>query len=102
MSITMLNADNFDQEVRQASGTILVDFYADWCGPCKMQSPIVDALAEEMEGVKFCKLNIDDDPQLAMEFGVMSIPTIMILKDGEITYKQPGLLQKKQIVELLG
>ena len=102
MSITMLNADNFDQEVRQASGTILVDFYADWCGPCKMQSPIVDALAEEMEGVKFCKLNIDDDPHLAMEFGVMSIPTIMILKDGEITYKQPGLLQKKQIVELLG
>ena len=101
MSITMLNADNFEQEVLNVEGTVVVDFYADWCGPCKMQSPIVDALAAERADVKFCKINIDDEPSLAMQYGVMSIPTIMVVKNGETTYKEPGLLQKKALEALL-
>ncbi len=101
MAIVMLNDDNFETEVLKAEGTVLVDFYADWCGPCKMQSPIVDQLSEEMTDVKFCKLNVDDAVETAREYGVMSIPTIMVVKNGEVTYKEPGLMQKAQLKELL-
>ena len=97
--INMLTQDTYEQEVMKAEGTVLVDFYADWCGPCKMQGPIVEQLSEERKDVKFCKLNVDDAP--AMELGISSIPTIMVVKNGEITYKQPGLMQKAQLEALL-
>lgn len=97
----MLTNENFDSEVMKADKTVLVDFYADWCGPCKMQSPIVDEIDGERDDVKVCKINIDQQPELAMRFGVMSIPTIMVVKNGETTFKEPGLMQKRDLLKLL-
>ena len=99
--ILELTQESYEQEVMKAEGTVLVDFYADWCGPCKMQGPIVDQLAGERSDVKFCKLNVDNAPAVAMELGITSIPTIMVVKNGEITYKQPGLMQKAQLEAVL-
>ena len=99
--VKVITQDSYEQEVMQAQGTVLVDFYADWCGPCKMQAPIVDMLSEERSDVKFCKLNVDDAPAIAMSLGISSIPTIMVVKDGEITFKQAGLMQKAQLNALL-
>ena len=99
--IQMLTQDTYEQEVMKAEGTVLVDFYADWCGPCKMQGPIVEQLSNERTDVKFCKLNVDEAPAIAMELGISSIPTIMVVKNGEITYKQPGLMQKAQLEAVL-
>ena len=93
--------ENFDAEVLKSDVPVFVDFYADWCGPCKMQGPIVEQLAEERTDVKFCKLNIDEAMQIAMSLGITSIPTIMVVKDGEITFKQAGLMQKAQLAALL-
>ena len=99
--INMITQDSYEQEVMKAEGTVLVDFYADWCGPCKMQGPIVDQLSEERTDVKFCKLNVDDAPAIAMQLGISSIPTIMVVKNGEITFKEAGLMQKAQLEALL-
>jgi len=99
--VLQLTNDNYEQEVMKSEGTVLVDFYADWCGPCKMQGPIVEQLAEERTDVKFCKLNVDEVMPVAMELGITSIPTIMVVKNGEITYKEPGLMQKAQLEALL-
>ncbi len=101
MAVIMLNKDNYEQEVMKSDKPVLVDFFATWCGPCQMQGPIIDELAEEMTDVKFCKIDIDENPDLAQENGVMTIPTIMIVKNGEITYKKPGLQQKKALIKLL-
>ena len=100
MAITILNDSNFEKEIK-VEGTVVVDFFATWCGPCKMQSPIIDALSEEMTDVKFCKLDVDEAPETARQFGIMSIPTIMVIKDGEVSYQQPGLHQKEQLKDLL-
>jgi thioredoxin 1 len=99
--VKLLTQESYEQEVMKAEGTVLVDFYADWCGPCKMQGPIIEMLSEERSDVKFCKLNVDEAVAIAMELGITSIPTIMVVKNGEITYKQPGLMQKRQIEALL-
>lgn len=96
-----LNSTNFQAEVKDYQETVLVDFYATWCGPCKMQAPIVEELSEQYQDIKFCKLNVDEAIDIAKEYSVMSIPTIMIMKEGEITYKQPGLLSADEISELL-
>ena len=99
--VLQLTNDNYEQEVMKSEGTVLVDFYADWCGPCKMQGPIVEQLAEERADVKFCKLNVDDAAPIAVELGISSIPTIMVVKNGEITFKEAGLMQKAQLEALL-
>ncbi len=99
--IVKLTSETYEKEVMQAEGTVLVDFYADWCGPCKMQGPIVEQLSEERPDVKFCKLNIDEAMPIAMSLGIMSIPTIMVVKNGEITFKEAGLMQKAQLEALL-
>ena len=99
--VNVLTAENYEQEVMKAEGAVLVDFYADWCGPCKMQAPIIEALSNERPDVKFCKLNVDEAIAIAMELGISSIPTIMVVKNGEITYKQPGLMMKGQLEALL-
>ena len=99
--VKVITQDTYEQEVMKADGTVLVDFYAYWCGPCKMQGPIVDMLSEERTDVKFCKLNVDDAPVVAMSLGIASIPTIMVVKNGEITFKQAGLMQKSELEALL-
>ena len=99
--VKVITQDTYEQEVMKADGTVLVDFYADWCGPCKMQGPIVDQLSEERTDVKFCKLNVDEATPIAIELGISSIPTIMVVKNGEITFKQAGLMQKAQLEALL-
>ena len=99
--VKMLDKDNYEQEVMKAEGTVLVDFYADWCGPCRMQGPIVEQLSEERTDVKFCKLNVDEAVAIAMELGITSIPTIMVVKNGQITFKEAGLMQKAQLEALL-
>ena len=99
--ITHITKDTFKSEVLDSNIPVLLDFYADWCGPCKMQAPIVDQLAEEMPDVQFCKINIDEEMLLAVKNQVASIPTIMVVKNGEITYRQPGLLQKEELAALI-
>ena len=99
--ITQITNENYEQEVLQAKGTVLVDFYADWCGPCQMQGPIIEELAAERTDVKFCKLNTDEATPIAIELGISSIPTIMVVKDGNITFKEAGLMQKNELLALL-
>ena len=102
MAILNLTKENFAQEVLQSDKTVLVDFYADWCGPCKMQGPVLEELANDRDDVKVCKLNIDEQRDLAIEYGVMSIPTLMIVKGGEVTYREVGLTQRRELDKILG
>ena len=99
--ITNVTKDNFDKEVMQAEGTVLIDFWAAWCGPCRMIAPAVEKIAEERPDVKVCKVNIDDEQELAIKYGVMSIPTLMVVKNGEIVNTAVGLRPKEEIEALL-
>ena len=101
MAVVKLTTENFDQEVLQAEQTVLVDFYADWCGPCKMMGPVVEELAGEETGVKVCKINIDEEMAVAQKYGVMSIPTFISFKNGEIAGKQVGAVPKSKLQELV-
>ena len=98
MSVIDLTAENFDQTI--AGGTVLVDFWAAWCGPCKMQSPVVDAFAWDHADVTVCKVNVDEQPTLAARFGIMSIPTLMVFKDGQLHKKTVGLSGGDEIEEM--
>ena len=84
MKPVMLTADNFKEEVLETSGLILIDCYADWCGPCKMMAPILEEIAEERQDVKVCKVNVDEQPAIAQAFQVSSIPLLIVVKDGSI------------------
>ena len=99
--ITNVTKDTFNTEIEEAKETVLVDFWAAWCMPCKMLSPAVDAVAQERSDVKVCKINIDEEPELAIRFGVMSIPTLLVFKDGEVANKSVGLISKEDILALL-
>ena len=99
--ITNVTKENFDKEVMQAEGTVLIDFWASWCGPCRMIAPAVEKIAEEHPEVKVCKINIDDEQELAIKYGVMSIPTLMVVKNGEIVNTAVGLRPKEEIEALL-
>ncbi|MBN1621279.1 MAG: thioredoxin [Endomicrobiales bacterium] len=84
MKVKVLNSSNFKQEVLDANETVLVDFYADWCGPCRLVAPVIEDLAEKYAGkVKMCKLNVDDSGDVAMKYGIQSIPTVLLFKNGQ-------------------
>ena len=101
MAVVKITTETFDQEVLQAGQTVLVDFYADWCGPCKMMAPVVEELAGEEPGVKVCKINIDEEMAIAQRYGVMSIPTFIAFKNGEVAGKQVGAIPKSKLQELV-
>ena len=102
MSIKHFSNDTFQSEVLQGSGPILVDFWAPWCGPCRMVSPVLDTIAEETPSVKVCKVNVDEQPELAQTFKVMSIPTLAAFRDGKLTGTSVGVRSKAQILQMLG
>lgn len=101
VEIIKITSANFEQEVIKSEGTILIDFYADWCGPCKMMSPVIDKIAEENPDIKVGKINIDEEEALAIQFRVMSIPTFMIIKDGKIVNQIVGMVSKSELEEAL-
>ena len=97
--ITNVTKENFDKEVMQAEGTVLIDFWAAWCGPCRMMGPIIEEIAEEKaDTIKVGKINVDENQDLAMEYGVMSIPTIVIIKNGEVEKTFVGVRGKNEIL----
>lgn len=99
MAVLTITKDNFKTEVVESTKPVLLDFWASWCGPCMMQSPIVDELAEEHTEIKVCKVNVDEQPELASAFGVESIPTLVVIKDGITQEILVGLHRKEQILE---
>ena len=101
MSVTKLNAQSFDQEVLHSNKPVLVDFYADWCGPCKMLSPVVDEIAGEVSGCKVVKPNVDEAPNVAARYNVMSIPTLMVFRQGEAVDRSVGVQSKQHILNML-
>lgn len=102
MSVMKLNNENFDEEVIKSNKTVIVDFYADWCGPCKMMSPILEDIAKEVgDKAKVCKVNVDECRDLAMEYDIMSIPTLIIFKNGKFINKLIGLHDKQDILNCI-
>jgi thioredoxin 1 len=99
--VDAVSQDNFEAEVTKATGKVLVDFWAEWCGPCRMIGPVLEEMAADYPGVRFLKLNVDDAPQVAQEFNVMNIPTILAFNDGELKQRIVGAMPKAKLVEEL-
>ena len=102
MAVITITKENFAQEVLQSEKPVLLDFWASWCGPCRMLSPIVDEVAEERGDVKVGKVNVDEQPELAGEFGVMSIPTLLVFEQGKLVRQAVGARLKASVLDLLG
>lgn len=102
MAVNKVNNDTFDTMVLASSKPVLVDFYADWCGPCKMLAPVVDQIAAENDAYDVYKLNVDDAPDIAARYGVMSIPTLIVFKNGQVAGKTVGVQPKQVILNMLG
>ena len=100
MAVIKVNNDNFDS-VKNSDKKVLIDFYADWCGPCRMVSPIVDEIAEERDDILVGKINVDESPELAMQFGIVSIPTLIVMEKGEIVNKMVGARPKSEFLSAL-
>lgn len=101
MSAININSENFEQEVMNSDKPVLLDFWASWCGPCRMVIPIIEEIAQERSDVKVGKVNVDEQPELASRFGVMSIPTLVVIRDGKIVNQTTGARPKNQILAML-
>ncbi len=102
MSVVTVNKSNFEKEVLESDKPVLIDLWAAWCMPCRMLSPTVDALAEELEDVKVCKINVDEERELAQKFNVMSIPMLAVVKDRAVVASAVGVQSRENILKLLG
>ena len=101
MSVLHITKDTFEAEVLKSDKPVLLDFFAVWCGPCKMIAPVLDEIAEEREDIKVCKINVDEEPELAAKYQVMSIPTLFVIKDGQVVNQSLGAKPKAQILAML-
>ena len=101
MSVVAIDKNNFETEVLKSEKTVLIDFYADWCGPCRMVSPIVDEIAAEHPEIKVVKINVDEQSELASRFDVMSIPALFVVKNGNVVNQSVGARPKGQILDML-
>ena len=102
MNIITITNDNFEAEVLESRKPVLIDFWATWCGPCRMQGPVLDEIATETDAIKIAKVNVDEEQMLALKFGITSIPTLMLFKDGKEADKLVGLRSKEELKQLLG
>ena len=101
MKAVHINKENFHKEVLNSDKPVLLDFFASWCGPCRMVGPILDEIAEEREDIKVCKVDIDEQPELASRYRIMSVPTLMVLKEGQVVYQSIGAKPKHQILAMV-
>ncbi len=101
MSVLNITKENFDEEVLKSDKTVLLDFWASWCGPCRMVAPVVEEIAAERTDIKVAKINVDEQPDLAASFQVMSIPTLVVMKDGKVVNQSAGARPKQAILDLL-
>ena len=101
MEVMKVTSSNLEEEVLNSDKTVLIDFYADWCGPCKMFSPIIESVAEENEDIKVVKIDVDNAQDLAIKYQVMSIPTIVVIKNGQEVNRNVGVVSKSQILEMV-
>lgn len=96
-----VTAQNFDEEVLNYKGKVLVDFWAEWCGPCMMLGPVIEEVSEEVDDVKFCKVNCDEARDLALQFGIMTIPNLIVFENGEQVNQSVGYIEKEDVLELI-
>ena len=101
MSVKVITAENFDEEILNFNGKAIIDFWAEWCGPCRLLSPIIDEIAEERPDIKVCKVNCDDDRDLALSFGISAIPCVLFFENGELKDKSIGFVNKEDIINKL-
>ena len=101
MSAILVNKNNFQEEVLNSDKPVLVDFWAPWCGPCRMVLPVIEEIAEENDDIKVVKINVDEDPELANQFGVMTIPTLYVFKNGQAVNHRSGAMPKEQILAMV-
>lgn len=102
MAVIHLSKDNFNEEVLESKAPVMVDFWATWCGPCKTMAPIVEEIAEERTDIKVCKIDVDQEPELARQYRVMSIPTFLVFKEGEVVKRDMGVMSKEEVEGLIG